>query len=300
VLSAGPVVWLDDESQMDAVTAVSGSGPAYFFLLVEALEDAGAALGLPRGTARLLAVHTALGAGRMAPRAPIRPNVLREQVTSRGGTTAAALAVLEAADMRGIFARRRSRRPRGARPSSPRVRQRAEPMAALLFILDALLTLVVIAFLLRLLLPMVRADLRNPIGQAVLKLTSPLVMPLRRLLRRRAASTSPRSSRCCWCSSPARPCCASWPAADWRCYRVLAVPCTTWRNGAAVLLRGSAALRLLSWIGPGGHGPGRAPPRTSVRAAARARAPHRAADRRARPLGAVRADRLQALQILLR
>ena len=106
VLSAvGPLVWLDDEAQMDAVTAVSGSGPAYFFLLVEALEDAGAALGLPRATARLLAVHTALGAGRMAAESADPPAVLREQVTSRGGTTAAALAVLEAADIRGLVNR---------------------------------------------------------------------------------------------------------------------------------------------------------------------------------------------------
>jgi pyrroline-5-carboxylate reductase len=98
----GPLVWLTDEAQMDAVTAVSGSGPAYFFLLVEAIEDAGVALGLPRPTARRLAVHTALGAGRMAVEATDPPATLREQVTSKGGTTAAALAVLEAADLRGI------------------------------------------------------------------------------------------------------------------------------------------------------------------------------------------------------
>jgi pyrroline-5-carboxylate reductase len=102
--TAGPLVWLDDESQMDAVTAVSGSGPAYFFLLVEALEDAGTALGLPRDTARRLAAYTALGAGRMVTEATDPPSTLREQVTSKGGTTAAALAVLERADLRGIFA----------------------------------------------------------------------------------------------------------------------------------------------------------------------------------------------------
>jgi pyrroline-5-carboxylate reductase len=102
--AAGPLVWLEDESQMDVVTAVSGSGPAYFFLLVEALEDAGTALGLPRATARQLAVHTALGAGRMAAEGGASPTTLREQVTSKGGTTAAALAVLEQAGLRGIFA----------------------------------------------------------------------------------------------------------------------------------------------------------------------------------------------------
>lgn len=103
--AAGATVWLDDESQMDVVTAVSGSGPAYFFLLVEALESAGVELGLPPETARRLAVETARGAGRMAAEAGEAPAVLREQVTSRGGTTAAALEVLANADVRGIFAR---------------------------------------------------------------------------------------------------------------------------------------------------------------------------------------------------
>jgi pyrroline-5-carboxylate reductase len=102
--TVGPLVWLDDEPQMDVVTAVSGSGPAYFFLLVEALEDAGASLGLPRDVARQLAAHTALGAGRMVTESSDLPAKLREQVTSKGGTTAAALAVLEQAGLRGIFA----------------------------------------------------------------------------------------------------------------------------------------------------------------------------------------------------
>jgi len=101
--AAGALVWLEDESQMDAVTALSGSGPAYFFLLIEALEDAGVALGLPRATARQLAVHTALGSGRMAAEGTDAPATLREQVTSRGGTTAAALAVLEGAGLRATF-----------------------------------------------------------------------------------------------------------------------------------------------------------------------------------------------------
>jgi len=102
--TAGPLVWLDDESLMDVVTAVSGSGPAYFFLLVEALEDAGAALGLPRDVARQLAAHTALGAGRMLTESADPPATLREQVTSKGGTTAAALAVLERAGLRDTLA----------------------------------------------------------------------------------------------------------------------------------------------------------------------------------------------------
>jgi pyrroline-5-carboxylate reductase len=103
--AAGATVWLDQESQMDAVTAVSGSGPAYFFLLIEALEAAGIAAGLPAGTARRLAVETARGAGLMAAESGETPAALREQVTSRGGTTAAALEVLEAAAMRDTFGR---------------------------------------------------------------------------------------------------------------------------------------------------------------------------------------------------
>lgn len=101
--AAGEVVWLDDEAQMDVVTAVSGSGPAYFFLLIEALEAAGVAHGLPQATARRLAVATAQGAGRMAAESSESPAVLREQVTSKGGTTAAALEVLETSAVRAIF-----------------------------------------------------------------------------------------------------------------------------------------------------------------------------------------------------
>jgi pyrroline-5-carboxylate reductase len=93
------------EEQLDVVTAVSGSGPAYFFLLIEAIEDAAIELGLDPETARLLSIETAHGAGRMAASAPDTPAELRQQVTSQGGTTAAALAVLEQADVRAIFAR---------------------------------------------------------------------------------------------------------------------------------------------------------------------------------------------------
>jgi uncharacterized protein YggT (Ycf19 family) len=178
--AAGPVVWLDDEAQMDAVTAVSGSGPAYFFLLIEAIEDAGVTLGLPRPTARRLAVQTALGSARMAAEGTDPPEMLREQVTSKGGTTAAAL---RCSSRRAcvVFLPRPSARRRAARPSSRINSAPTETMQALYFVLDTLLKLVVCAFLLRLLLPLVRAD-RNPIGQAVLCFTS-LVLPLRKLLR---------------------------------------------------------------------------------------------------------------------
>src|SRR5512135_1291963 len=103
--AAGESLWLEDESQMDAATAISGSGPAYFFLLVEALEEAGIALGLPHETARRLAAETARGAGRMVAESGLEPATLREQVTSKGGTTAAALGILEDGRLREIVRR---------------------------------------------------------------------------------------------------------------------------------------------------------------------------------------------------
>jgi pyrroline-5-carboxylate reductase len=89
--TAGSTQWLDDEALMDTVTALSGSGPAYFFLLVEALENAAVAQGLPRATARALATQTCLGAGRMLCEDGAAPAELRQRVTSPGGTTQAAL-----------------------------------------------------------------------------------------------------------------------------------------------------------------------------------------------------------------
>ena len=101
----GRGAWIDEEAQMDAVTGVSGSGPAYFFLLIEALEDAGVEQGLPRDTARQLAIQTCLGAARMASEDGEAPARLRERVTSPNGTTAAALKVLGEGDLRGLMAR---------------------------------------------------------------------------------------------------------------------------------------------------------------------------------------------------
>lgn len=103
--AAGECVWLDDESLLDAVTAVSGSGPAYVFLLIEMLEAAAIAEGIEPGTARRLALQTVHGAARMALEAGEEPATLRRQVTSPGGTTAAALEVLEDAGIRATFAR---------------------------------------------------------------------------------------------------------------------------------------------------------------------------------------------------
>lgn len=97
VLSAvGLALWLDDEAQLDAVTAVSGSGPAYFFLLIEAMTAAGENLGLPRETAAQLSIQTALGAARMASESDVDAAELRRRVTSPNGTTEAAIKTFQA------------------------------------------------------------------------------------------------------------------------------------------------------------------------------------------------------------
>ncbi len=92
--AAGVVEWVDDEALMDAVTAVSGSGPAYVFLLAEEMARAGVAAGLPDALATRLARETIAGAGELMRRSDASSATLRENVTSKGGTTAAALAVL--------------------------------------------------------------------------------------------------------------------------------------------------------------------------------------------------------------
>jgi pyrroline-5-carboxylate reductase len=92
--ATGAVEWIADEALMDAVTAVSGSGPAYVFLLVEALARAGVEAGLPADLAERLARATVAGAGELLQRSPLDPASLRQNVTSPGGTTAAALDVL--------------------------------------------------------------------------------------------------------------------------------------------------------------------------------------------------------------
>ena len=97
LLSAvGLVVWVDQEAQIDAVTAVSGSGPAYFFLLIEAMTDAGVKLGLTREVAEQLAQQTALGAAHMAVGSDVDAAELRRRVTSPAGTTEAAIKSFQA------------------------------------------------------------------------------------------------------------------------------------------------------------------------------------------------------------
>lgn len=97
LLSAvGIALWLEDEQQLDAVTAVSGSGPAYFFLLIEAMTAAGEKLGLPRETAAKLTLQTALGAAHMAVSSDVDAAELRRRVTSPAGTTEAAIKSFQA------------------------------------------------------------------------------------------------------------------------------------------------------------------------------------------------------------
>jgi pyrroline-5-carboxylate reductase len=96
--TAGAVEWIADEALMDAVTAVSGSGPAYVFLLAESLARAGAAAGLPAELAARLARETVAGSGELMRRSAVDAGTLRQNVTSPGGTTAAALEVLMGRD----------------------------------------------------------------------------------------------------------------------------------------------------------------------------------------------------------
>jgi pyrroline-5-carboxylate reductase len=106
VLSAvGITCWVDSEPQLDAVTALSGSGPAYFFLLTEAMVDAGVALGLDRDTATILAKQTCLGAARMALEGDADLVELRKRVTSPGGTTERAIQSFEQDKLRDVVSR---------------------------------------------------------------------------------------------------------------------------------------------------------------------------------------------------
>ncbi|GHE20931.1 pyrroline-5-carboxylate reductase [Halomonas urumqiensis] len=100
--AVGLVEWVEDEALLDAVTAVSGSAPAYFFLMFEAMEEAGVALGLPADTARRLAMQTAYGAASMAMQSDRGPAELKRNVMSPGGTTERAIQSMEDAGMRRI------------------------------------------------------------------------------------------------------------------------------------------------------------------------------------------------------
>ncbi|MEQ6342664.1 MAG: pyrroline-5-carboxylate reductase [Gammaproteobacteria bacterium] len=103
--AVGLALWLDHEAQMDAVTALSGSGPAYFFLIMEAMENAGRELGLPPETARLLTLQTAFGAAKMALESTEDSATLRTRVTSPGGTTEQAIKVLQEGQIKNLFSK---------------------------------------------------------------------------------------------------------------------------------------------------------------------------------------------------
>lgn len=103
--ATGITAWIDDEAGMDAVTALSGSGPAYVFLLAEAMQAAGQAQGLDAETARALALQTIFGAARMLVESGEPADVLRQRVTSPGGTTQAALETFEAGGFRELVAK---------------------------------------------------------------------------------------------------------------------------------------------------------------------------------------------------
>jgi len=101
--AVGLTIWLEDETQMDVVTALSGSGPAYFFLLLEVLENAAIKLGLPQKTARLLALQTAFGSAKMALESQEDATTLRSRVTSKGGTTEQAVNTLLTGGLQDLF-----------------------------------------------------------------------------------------------------------------------------------------------------------------------------------------------------
>jgi pyrroline-5-carboxylate reductase len=103
--AVGIVCWLDNEADIDAVTAVSGSGPAYYFLVMEIMQRIGEELGLPEEVARKLTLQTALGAARMALESDVDSAELRRRVTSPGGTTQRAIETFESGDLEALFRR---------------------------------------------------------------------------------------------------------------------------------------------------------------------------------------------------
>ncbi len=103
--AVGETVWFEDEAMIDAVTAISGSGPAYVFYFIEALEEAARQLGMDASQGRALAVATFSGAAQLAAQSGEAASVLRERVTSKGGTTAAALASFEALGVKDAIVR---------------------------------------------------------------------------------------------------------------------------------------------------------------------------------------------------
>lgn len=104
IATTGATVWLTAETQLDAVTAISGSGPAYMFYFMEAMTEAGAQMGLEREQAYRLAVATFIGAGELARASTEPPESLRAKVTSKGGTTYAAITAMDESGVKALFA----------------------------------------------------------------------------------------------------------------------------------------------------------------------------------------------------
>ena len=102
--AVGVALWVEQENQLDAVTAVSGSGPAYFFLVMEAMQAAGQNMGLSEDVAKQLTLQTALGAAQMAINSDVDAAELRRRVTSPKGTTERAINMLEEGGLRQLFA----------------------------------------------------------------------------------------------------------------------------------------------------------------------------------------------------
>ena len=105
IATTGQFLWLEREEQLDAVTAISGSGPAYMFYFMEAMTAAGAEMGLPAEQAYQLAVATFIGAGELARASTVSPEVLRQRVTSKGGTTYAAITSMDDSGIKASFAK---------------------------------------------------------------------------------------------------------------------------------------------------------------------------------------------------
>jgi pyrroline-5-carboxylate reductase len=103
IATTGEWLWVADEAQLDAVTALSGSGPAYVFFFLEAMTHAGIRMGLPRDQAYRLAIATFAGAAELARASGDPPEVLRQRVTSKGGTTEAAIRSMEGDQMHPLF-----------------------------------------------------------------------------------------------------------------------------------------------------------------------------------------------------
>jgi pyrroline-5-carboxylate reductase len=117
--AVGQTVWFDDEAKIDAVTAISGSGPAYVFYFIEAMQEAARQLGMDEEQGRALAVATFTGAAQLAAQSGEPASVLRERVTSKGGTTAAALAAFDAQGVKDAIVR-------GALAADARAREMGE------------------------------------------------------------------------------------------------------------------------------------------------------------------------------